>query len=124
MVDVVAPDSINAVAIEGEFAVLATLEEFAGRPYIVREHCGASVLLAMIGDICHVIENRCPHQNVALAGGRLSGEIITCPEHGAKIDMTTGICRMPHNLRPVRTFAARVIDGKIEVATTATTSSC
>ena len=34
----------------------------------------------------------CPHEDVALAGGDLTGATITCPGHGYMFDLHTGHC--------------------------------
>lgn len=36
------------------------------------------------------VDNVCPHQKGPLAHGILTGEIVTCPLHGWKIDLKTG----------------------------------
>ncbi len=35
----------------------------------------------------------CPHEDVALADGDLTGATITCPGHGYMFDLHTGRCR-------------------------------
>lgn len=35
----------------------------------------------------------CPHEDVALWPGDLSGSLITCPGHGYVFDLNTGKCR-------------------------------
>ena len=34
----------------------------------------------------------CPHEDVGLAGGALSGAALTCPGHGYQFDLHTGRC--------------------------------
>jgi toluene monooxygenase system ferredoxin subunit len=35
----------------------------------------------------------CPHEDVALADGDLTGHTITCPGHGYQFDLRTGRCQ-------------------------------
>jgi nitrite reductase/ring-hydroxylating ferredoxin subunit len=38
----------------------------------------------------HAIDDRCPHQFESLSGGELCGDVIVCPLHAWKFDVTTG----------------------------------
>lgn len=38
----------------------------------------------------YALEDRCPHAGVALSGGSLEGEVLTCPGHGSQFDVRTG----------------------------------
>lgn len=61
-----------------------------------------------------VLEDRCPHLKGPLSHGAFDGERLTCPWHGWMIDVVTGAVRGGHGAR-VRTFAARIHDGRILV---------
>ena len=48
------------------------------------------ILIANVnGNYC-AIANRCTHKNGDLSKGSLEGNIVTCPVHGARFDVTTG----------------------------------
>lgn len=51
-------------------------------------------LFAIAGD--------CPHQGAPLGMGHLSGTLVTCPGHGLRYDVVTGL--KPGSDRGVRTF--------------------
>jgi nitrite reductase/ring-hydroxylating ferredoxin subunit len=51
---------------------------------------GKEILIANINGNYYAIEARCPHKAGELLQGTLEGNIITCPNHGAKFDATTG----------------------------------
>jgi len=36
------------------------------------------------------MDNWCTHEQGNLADGELKGNVVTCPEHGAQFDLTTG----------------------------------
>ena len=64
------------------------------------------VLCNAAGTAC-VIEDRCPHAEVALSEGRLEGVVLECPMHGGKLDVRDGKPIAAPIRRPVRTFAVR-----------------
>jgi nitrite reductase/ring-hydroxylating ferredoxin subunit len=39
----------------------------------------------------HAIDNRCPHRDGPLADGVLDGNVVVCPWHGWRFDVTTGV---------------------------------
>jgi 3-phenylpropionate/trans-cinnamate dioxygenase ferredoxin subunit len=67
------------------------------------------------GDL-YAVQNRCPHAQSRLDGGRVRGASIACPLHGARFHLATGEC-VNHGLgyAPLRTFAVREVAGMIEV---------
>jgi len=48
------------------------------------------VLLANVGGKYYAIANKCNHLGGSLASGRLEGNVVTCPKHGAQFDVKTG----------------------------------
>ena len=51
---------------------------------------GTEILVTNIDGKYYAIGGRCTHSRVELSKGRLEGNIITCPAHKAKFDVTTG----------------------------------
>ena len=47
-------------------------------------------LVANVNGNYYAIGNRCTHANADLSQGSLEGNIVTCPKHKSKIDVTTG----------------------------------
>ena len=39
----------------------------------------------------YAVDNTCPHRGGPLGEGMLDGPVVTCPWHGWKFDVTTGI---------------------------------
>ena len=62
-----------------------------------------------------VIEDRCPHAEVALSEGRLEGFVLECPLHGGKLDPRDGRPLAAPIRRPVRTFAVRQTGEQLQV---------
>jgi nitrite reductase/ring-hydroxylating ferredoxin subunit len=72
------------------------------------------VLCNAAGTPC-VIEDRCPHAEVALSEGRLEGSVLECPLHGGKLDVRDGRPAAAPIRRPVRTFAVRKDGEQLQV---------
>jgi 3-phenylpropionate/trans-cinnamate dioxygenase ferredoxin subunit len=48
------------------------------------------VLIANVNGNYYAIANRCTHRSGDLSKGSLDGNIVTCPLHGSRFDVTTG----------------------------------
>ncbi|MEZ4508122.1 MAG: Rieske 2Fe-2S domain-containing protein [Eubacteriales bacterium] len=48
------------------------------------------ILLVNVNGAFYALDNKCPHLGGDLSGGKLDGETITCPRHGAQFDVRTG----------------------------------
>jgi 3-phenylpropionate/trans-cinnamate dioxygenase ferredoxin component len=51
---------------------------------------GKSVLVSNIGGRFYAIKGKCTHLGGILANGKLDGNVVTCPRHGSRFDVTTG----------------------------------
>ena len=95
----------------------AKLDEIRVGQTRVVEVDGESLLLCRTAmDQVHVIENCCSHDDGPLGEGTLDGNVIQCPRHGARFDVTSGaVLRMPA-AAAVESFESRVTaDGWVEV---------
>lgn len=48
------------------------------------------VLLANVDGVIHAMSNRCGHMSASLADGVLNDQVVTCPFHSARFDVSTG----------------------------------
>ena len=48
------------------------------------------IAIANVNGKFYAIDDRCGHMNARLSLGGLRGNIVTCPQHGAQFDVTTG----------------------------------
>lgn len=89
-----------------------------------------SLLLARVEGAYYVTQARCPHLGSHLAGGKLEGYVVTCPQHRSQFDIRDGhniqwtpklprlarrlgqVIRKPSDLRA---FPIRVDDGQVWV---------
>ena len=98
-----------------DFITIASVDRIlpgTGAPFIAADKDIA--VFNVNGTIC-AIADTCPHAGGSLGLGKLDGEIVTCPVHGMKFDVTTGcFAGTPHF--GVASFPAKVEDGKILVA--------
>ncbi|MCB2204425.1 Rieske (2Fe-2S) protein [bacterium] len=71
-------------------ASFASLREGVGTSVRVQD---MEIALFRRGSSVYAIENLCPHQHIpVLDEGELDGNIITCPMHGWRYDITDGRC--------------------------------
>jgi 3-phenylpropionate/trans-cinnamate dioxygenase ferredoxin component len=50
------------------------------------------------------ISDTCTHAEASLSEGRVDGETVECPFHGACFDLRTGEALTPPAIEPVQTF--------------------
>jgi nitrite reductase/ring-hydroxylating ferredoxin subunit len=48
------------------------------------------IAIANVNGKFYAIDDRCGHTSARLSRGGLRGNIVTCPQHGAQFDVTTG----------------------------------
>lgn len=51
---------------------------------------GKEILIANVDGNYYAIGNKCTHAGGDLSKGSLEGNVVTCPRHGSKFDLTTG----------------------------------
>lgn len=51
---------------------------------------GKNILLVNVGGAFYAIGVKCTHAGGDLSKGTLEGNVVTCPKHHAKFDVTTG----------------------------------
>ena len=77
---------------------------------------GTPVVVFNIDGEYYAIEDVCTHDGGQLTGGRVEGDVIECPRHGARFDVTTGAVTQLPAFEPVETHPVRVQDDTIEVS--------
>jgi 3-phenylpropionate/trans-cinnamate dioxygenase ferredoxin component len=53
---------------------------------------GKQLLISNVGGKYYVINGICTHAGGDLSKGKLESTTVTCPRHGSRFDVTTGIC--------------------------------
>jgi 3-phenylpropionate/trans-cinnamate dioxygenase ferredoxin subunit len=94
--------------------ILAVADVPAGTKKTVQvgTHC---ILVCNPGEQIFAVTNVCSHALKPLEKGRMTGNSISCPTHGARFDLATGKPLNPPAFKPIATYAVRVVDEWIEV---------
>ena len=98
-----------------EYIDVCALDEISpGKSRAVRV-AGKDIALFNVDGCVHAIENSCPHQGAALAGGELCGRFVKCRAHGLRFDVTTGEFAASRILK-VPVFQVQVAGNRVAVA--------
>ena len=93
---------------------IATKSDIAAGTVQVFEVGGRSLCVANLdGEHFYAIDNLCTHDGGPLGEGKLAGETVECPRHGARFDLKTGEALCAPAYVPVRTFPVVVEDGAV-----------
>lgn len=85
---------------------------------------GSRVVRTMIGDIAvfrtahdevYALRDECAHKQGPLSQGIVHGTTVTCPLHGWKFELTTGVALAP-DVGSTRTFHVKVEDSHVWLA--------
>lgn len=76
---------------------------------------GRSLALSNVGGELHAIDNVCTHDGGPLGEGRLRGDRVICPRHGAAFDARSGRALTLPAVRGVRAYPVRVGGGAVYV---------
>jgi nitrite reductase/ring-hydroxylating ferredoxin subunit len=68
-----------------------------------------------VGGTLFAISDICTHAEASLSEGRVDGETVECPLHGACFDLRTGEALTPPAVEPVQTFPVVVQGNAIYV---------
>ncbi len=75
---------------------------------------GTRVLLFRHGSAVACFRDACAHLGAPLSHGTVDAGILTCPHHGFRYDLATGICLTAPDLA-LQPYAVRILAGRIEV---------
>ena len=68
-----------------------------------------------VDGVFYCVEDTCTHDGGPLDQGKLQGEIIECPRHGARFNVTSGkVTRMPASAS-LETFPVKIEGDEIKV---------
>lgn len=92
----------------------ADLERLRTHGRLRLEAEGCAVLLALVDDQVHAVDDACRHRGTALSGGLLRDGVVTCPAHLWQYDVRTG-CRHDTQGEALATYPVAVVGGTVEV---------
>ncbi len=81
----------------------------------VVEAGGVVLALFNLGGTVYALNNTCTHAGGPLGEGEVNGNVVTCPWHGSRFDITNGQVLQPPARRPVATYAIKVQGGEMFV---------
>jgi len=76
---------------------------------------GVPVIVVRCGTELYAVEDRCTHDGESLAGAEVEDCQIVCPRHGSHFCLRTGEALTPPAYEPLRTYRARVENGRVLV---------
>jgi 3-phenylpropionate/trans-cinnamate dioxygenase ferredoxin subunit len=97
------------------FVTVATTTDIAPGSVKYVEIEDYRLAICNVGGAFYCIEDVCTHDGGPLDQGNLEGDIIECPRHGARFNVTSGaVVRMPA-VAPVETYEVRIEGTDIKV---------
>lgn len=73
------------------------------------------IALCNVNGRFYAIDDVCTHDGGPLDQGELDGELVECPRHGARFDVTTGRPMTLPAVRPVKTYPVTVDGDDVRV---------
>ena len=73
------------------------------------------IALYDVGGEVYATDNLCTHAFAMLTDGSLEGGIVECPLHGGRFEVATGKGLGPPVPCDLKTYAARVVEGEIQL---------
>lgn len=96
---------------------VASIDELTPGTRRVVDVDGVAVAVFNLDGEYFAIKDECTHDGGELANGKLEGDVIICPRHGARFSVRTGAVLGPPAYEDVRTFPVRVAQGMVQVET-------
>ena len=75
---------------QSEFVEVAKVNEIPLGKMKYVELNGKEIMIANIDGKFYALNDRCSHMNASLSMGNVKDNIVTCPFHGARFDVTSG----------------------------------
>jgi 3-phenylpropionate/trans-cinnamate dioxygenase ferredoxin subunit len=97
------------------FVTVARVTDTPPGTISVHDVAGARIALCNVNGRFYAIDDVCTHDGGPLDQGELQGNLVECPRHGAKFDVTTGRPAVLPAVRPVRTYPVRVEGDDVQV---------
>jgi nitrite reductase (NADH) small subunit len=69
---------------------------------------GRALAIYNVDGAVHAIDGTCTHRGGPLGEGELTGNVVTCPWHGARFDVTTGAVLGPPASKEVASYRVTV----------------
>ena len=100
----------------GEFISVANLSELPQGKTLCVEREGREILLCRTADGIFAVDNLCTHGAARLCEGKLKGQRILCPMHGAAFDVRDGSALTRPAVKPLACYRVRLEGEQIQVS--------
>jgi 3-phenylpropionate/trans-cinnamate dioxygenase ferredoxin subunit len=81
----------------------------------VHDAGGVRIALCNVNGRFYAIDDVCTHDGASLDQGVLDGDLVECPRHGAKFDVTSGRAVVLPAIRPVKTYPVQIEGDDVKV---------
>jgi 3-phenylpropionate/trans-cinnamate dioxygenase ferredoxin subunit len=98
-----------------DWITVAAISEFPPGTWRTIDFEEMSVAVFNVDGQYYAIANVCTHDGGSLSGGRLEGDNIICPRHGARFCVRTGEVKSPPAYEDVMTFPVRIEKNEVQV---------
>jgi 3-phenylpropionate/trans-cinnamate dioxygenase ferredoxin component len=98
-----------------DWTTVAPADELTPGQWRVADVDGTPVVVFNIDGELYAIEDVCTHDGGQLTGGKVEGDEIVCPRHGARFCIRTGAALTAPAYEPTAKLPVRVEDGEIQV---------
>ena len=92
----------------GDFVKVAETKDIQPSKMMAVEVDGEKVCVANVEGKYYAIGNVCTHMGGPLAEGKLEGNVVQCPWHGSRFDITTGKVLRPPAMREEPMYEVKV----------------
>lgn len=99
-----------------DFIKVALATDVPDNSAIAVEIDGRAIAIFNIGGRLHAIENDCTHIGGPLCEGRIEGDQVFCPWHGAPFDIKSGAALGPPAMAGVKAFETKVEGDDVLIA--------
>ena len=100
----------------GDFSRVAGMDELPRGETLCVEIDGREILLCHTTDGIFAVDNLCSHAHARLCEGKLKGQKILCPLHGAAFDVRDGSALSRPAIRPIASHKVKLDSASILVA--------
>lgn len=83
---------------------------------LAADAAGLPIALFRVEGEVFALHDLCSHGHARLSDGFVEDDCVECPLHQGMVDIRTGAPRAAPINMPVKTYAVRIRDGRVEVA--------
>ena len=76
---------------------------------------GVALIVVRCGEALYAVDNMCTHDGETLGEAEVEDCQVICPRHGAHFCLKTGAALTPPAYEPLRTYPARLDNGRVLV---------